>query len=205
MLLPSARRAWRGLPLPLLVALAGLTGALALPAGVAAHASLVASTPADGEVLGEVLGEAVLTFDEPLTGGTFEVFDAGGARMTAGGVDPADARSMRAVLPALAPGVYEVRWTALTDDGGVERGTISFTVAEPTPPPVTTPVPTAEPSGVPGRTAGASPSSTASSVPTDAGDGASGASEADVFLPIVAVALLVGVGLSLILRRGNRG
>jgi methionine-rich copper-binding protein CopC len=95
------------------------------------HATLLAADPANGGTLTTTPYTLTLTFDEPLAanGSTIVVRASSGAEVATGGVSEASDTVMTAELPALAPGQYVVRWTALTpDDGAVERGTLSFTV-----------------------------------------------------------------------------
>ena len=109
--------------------LAALAMALLLAAPVFAHAELVEATPEDGAILDTPPTEVELRFSEPLIPdrssfrlvgpqgdvGTGEVTSDNGRVMTLSGL-------------ALAPGAYEVRWTAATDDGHIERGRVDFTV-----------------------------------------------------------------------------
>lgn len=188
-----------------LAAVAGLLLLLALPVVALADTELVASVPADGQVLTTVPPEAVLTFDEPVTSGsTFAVLDASGATVASGAPDAADAAMMRGALPALSPGIFEIQWAAGSTDGHIVRGTFQFTVAEPTPPPATpapTDAPTVEPTAT--ATSTATPPDTPTDTPTPSpGDGATGgAAETDVVLPILVVVVLVGAGLAVMLRR----
>lgn len=150
---------------------------LATPSIATAHAALTDSTPpADSTVLATP-PEIVLTFDDPLLPDTssFEVLDASGASLLTGHVDGADAHIMRATPGPLATGAYEVRWTAATDDGHIERGTFTFTVAGATEPPAT-PAPTAAP---------------------ESGASSGGA----VVVSIVAALVVIGGGLVAFLRR----
>jgi methionine-rich copper-binding protein CopC len=61
-----------------------------------------------------------------------EVFDTTGKKvdLNNGAVDPDDAekKSMRVGLPALADGIYVVRWQAMLPDGDSVLGTFQFTV-----------------------------------------------------------------------------
>lgn len=189
------------------VGLWGALGWLLVAGTVLAHAELVDSSPADGASV-PAPSEVVATFSEALVGerSSMEVRDAGGATLARGGLDPADpkGRTMRVELPPLEPGTYTVRWTAVADDGHVERGTFSFrVVATPSPSPAPSPTPTEEPSPSAAPT-GLSPSpspdasttpvasSTSSPSPTSpdatAGDGALA----------VAVPIVVGLGVAAI-------
>lgn len=134
---------------------AALLGALALllvGAPVAAHADLEGSEPAEGDTVAGAPAEVSGAFTEPLdpAASRLVLVDEAGERLAEGGVDPDDASAttMRLEPPALAPGVYEVRWTARTpDDGFVARGRWSFTVTAAT----ETPLP------LPSQTPGTSP------------------------------------------------
>ncbi len=190
-------------------ALAAMLLILLLPAAAAAHASLVGSTPAADEVVTTLPPVISVTFDEALNDlSSLEIVDGTGATVATGAVDAADPMSLRAVTPDLANGEYEVRWTAATDDGHVERGTFSFSVAIPTAPPATpapsvavtvapttptTPTTTTEPTAEPT----AEPSATAAPAGTP-GDGSAGG---DVLIPIIAALALVAGGLVWFLRR----
>ena len=183
-----------------LAAVSGLLLLLVLPGGAVAHAELVSSTPAADSILTEPPTEVVLTFDEAVVGNSsFQVLDASGATIASGAPDPAAPTTMRADLPALEPGDYEVQWTSVAEDTDIERGTFAFTVAEPTPPPPTpTPAPTDEPTAAPTPTSTPVPSPSPS--PSTDGGG-SATSSGDVLLPIIALAVLIGGGLLFLLRR----
>lgn len=161
------------------LARAALLGALMLllvGAPVAAHADLEGSDPADGDTLVGGPAEVSGAFTEPLdpAASRLVLVNEVGERLAEGGVDTANGlgTTMRLEPPALAPGVYEVRWTARTpDDGFVARGRWSFTVtaATETPSPLPSPTPgasqpplSAEPSAPP---ASVTPTAAASASP----------------------------------------
>ncbi len=138
-----------------ILARAALMGAVVLLIAVApvtAHADLVRSDPAAGEAVEGTPVEISGVFSETLdpAASSLLLIDAEGERLAEGGVDADDETQTRMRLepPALAPGTYQVRWTARTPEGGgVVRGRWAFTVAE-----------TAETSDpVPTGTAGSSP------------------------------------------------
>jgi methionine-rich copper-binding protein CopC len=176
---------------------------LALPGGVSAHAELVTSTPADGETLTTVPAEAVLTFSEGVGAkSTVVVLDGTGATVATGEPGPDGSTVIRVPLPGLSPGPYEVRWTTVADDGHIERGTFSFTIAASTPAPATatpTEAPTAEPAAT--TTPTASPNVTPEPSPATVAEGGDPGAGSDVLLPILAVAVLIGGGLIVMLRR----
>lgn len=99
------------------------------PGVVAAHAKLVSANPAADATLTASPPEIVLTFDEPLGGASsFDVVDPTGTMVAKGSLDASDAHVLRAVPPMLGDGVFEIRWTAASSDGDIERGTYQFTV-----------------------------------------------------------------------------
>lgn len=103
--------------------------------GAAAHAQLVASAPAPGEILETTPTELRLTFSEPLEAGfsTATVVDADGEPLLsrAGEVDRADAHTLVVPLPELADGVYTVTWQSLSSaDGHPAEGFFTFGVGD---------------------------------------------------------------------------
>ncbi|MEO8208479.1 MAG: copper resistance CopC family protein [Chloroflexota bacterium] len=179
------------------------------PSGVSAHATLVTSTPAGGAVLESLPPAITLTFDDPLLpSSSFEVRDDTGATVAGGSVSGTDDHSLQAPMPPLPNGTYEVRWTAATADGHIERGTFSFRVALATPDPAT-PQPTAPPSASmapsdavtdppsAAPTGGSAPSPTAGPSNPSSDIGVSG----DALIPIVVGLAIVGAGLAWFLRR----
>ena len=186
-----------------------LTVVIAAP--VLAHADLVSSDPADKAVLATPPTTITLTFSETLdaTKASFKLIGPGGTVGTGKvGADPAGM-----VLGGLAldPGSYEIQWTAASTDGHLLRGTLTFTVSQPTAAPATPPpAASAVPSGAP-ASAAISPSTPAASpvdspVPAASPDPAAPASSSggDVVLPIiVALAAVAGIGV-LVLRRSRR-
>lgn len=137
---------------------------LAMPAAVAAHASLVDSEPPAGGTVRGTPATLTATFDEGLDAARSRIVvrDAAGDEVARGGVGD-EPTEMTVELPAgLAAGDYVARWTAVTpDDGGVTRGTIEFSVeaASITQPPAA-PSPTAR------ATAPAATSTPVASTPT---------------------------------------
>ena len=129
--------------------LSGLLVALALLAlsavTVLGHAELVTSDPPDGGTLETTPYTMTLTYDEPLDAQASSVIvrDSSGAEVASGGLTDESDTIMIVELPELPAGEYTVRWTAVTpDDNGVERGTLTFNVAEAT---ATSPPATAAP------------------------------------------------------------
>lgn len=174
---------------------------LAVPGGVLADAALVASTPASGETLTATPPEAILEFDHSLTSASsFVILDDAGTTVVTGEPNPSEPMVMRAPLPALAPGLYHVRWTAGSDDGHIVRGAFEFSVEAP---PTPTPAPTESPTDAPIETTAPPPTAAPAPTPTAAptGDGGDSGAGGDVLIPILAVGILVVGGLVVMLRR----
>ncbi|HMN63268.1 MAG TPA: copper resistance protein CopC, partial [Anaerolinea sp.] len=94
------------------------------------------SQPAPGIALGESPAEVVLVFPEEINeqGSRLEVFDEAGKALeiSAGGVDLNDPKhvTLRAGLPALLQGVYQVKWTIVLTDGDSSSGSYHFGVGK---------------------------------------------------------------------------
>jgi len=184
--------------------LAGALLALAAVSPVLGHAELVSSDPADKAVLDTPPTVITLTFDEGVVGkSSFKLIGPGGDTIGTGG--PAKDGDLTMTLDglALAPGAYSIEWTSVADDGDVERGTLSFTVTEPTPGPATpTPAPSqasTAPSGSPSASASATPVPSPSVDPAPA----STSSGTDVLFPIILALALVAVIGAILLRRNR--
>ncbi|WP_341926127.1 copper resistance protein CopC [Nocardioides psychrotolerans] len=101
-------------------------------APASAHATLVSSDPAEGEVVATVPDVVTFTFDEPvnLTADAVRVFDAAG--------DPVDSSAeardtvVTADLPdELDDGTYVVTWRAVSSDGHPISGSLTFSIGAP--------------------------------------------------------------------------
>jgi len=206
---PLSRRAF--------AVLSGLSLALVITAPAFAHADLVTSSPKDKAVLETPPTKVTLTFSEGLDPGrsSFKLIGSDGTVGT-GKVTEASAEVMALDGLTLAPGAYEVRWTAGSPDGHIIRGKLTFTVTEPTPAPATpapTPEPTAAVTTEPSAAVTAAPTTApglGSATPAPAtpvpGDDAMPAatSTTDMLIPIV-VGLIVVAGIgALVLRRSRR-
>jgi copper transport protein len=104
--------------------------ALALPAAAAAHATLVATAPANGAVLAKAPRVVRVSFDDTvrIAPGNAAVSNATNASVLAG---PATVHGHSLVLPVragLQNGDYSVRWSIVSDDGHREEGVIAFAV-----------------------------------------------------------------------------
>ena len=102
--------------------------ALALPLSVSAHARLLATSPAAGAELAAAPHALTLDFNESVQLAVLKLSSDG--REIAVPYDRgASGAHVSVALPALAPGTYQVRWSALTvDDGHVVKGSFSFVV-----------------------------------------------------------------------------
>jgi copper transport protein len=135
---PRVRRGMAGVLLAVAVAAVLLLG----PAGpAAAHATLVSTDPAQGEVLQEAPERVVFTFDEAVRGvpDAVRVFDAEGVLV------PATATVRGAELEVvpdepLGDGTTVIAWRVVSEDGHPISGSLTFSVGAPTtgftPPPV---------------------------------------------------------------------
>jgi hypothetical protein len=192
---------------------AGLALALGITTVTLADAHLESSTPADGATITELPAEVLMIFSERLTADSSAALrDGAGATVATATVSADDNHDMTiAVPPDLAPGAYEVRWTALSVDGHVTRGDFSFGYEPPaTPEPTVAATPTPAPSATPAPTPDATPSPAPteplpSPLPTgsDTSGAAGEASALDVALPLVVAAIVVAV-LAGVLLRGRR-
>lgn len=188
--------------------------AFALPAQVAAHAELEASSPADGaSVPSPFNGPILLSFSATLADGSkADLVGPDGAVVASATVDGPDATMTIALGGPLPAGAYDVRWVSVADDGDLERGTISFTVAPATATSSSTQTTatqtvatqtSAPVSAAVQTTAPVPPTAAASPSASPAGD-ATGSGSADVILPIVVALVVVGAGALYLLGRRNR-
>lgn len=181
------------------------------PGVVVAHAELESTAPANGAKVVGTPDELSATFSEALAAeSTVSIRNAAGERLAVGGLDPADGkRLVIAPVPELAPGRYEMRWSAFSDDGHLEKGTWTFEVEAPSATPTPLPTPVATDSGSDTPTAVPTPSATPAGTPTrvpSADGGAPTSGSGDVVLPIIAALAIVAIGGVLLLgRRGRAG
>ena len=124
----SSRRVWLAIAI-----LAALT--LLGPARPWAHASLVASSPADGSLLVDSPKEVRLWFDEEISPrfSSAKLLDLHGRALEVAAVrgDPADPKMLVLTLDALPEGIYSVLATTLSEtDGHVSRSFLVFGVGD---------------------------------------------------------------------------
>ncbi|WP_019122050.1 copper resistance protein CopC [Brevibacillus massiliensis] len=100
-----------------------------------AHAYLISSTPANGEVMENSPALLALSFSEPLEQGLYEVqlydWNARLVELPSVGLTPGNASKVTALLPDLPQGTYTVRWNVLSADGHPVHGVFSFFVGQP--------------------------------------------------------------------------
>jgi copper transport protein len=111
--------------------------ALALPASAAAHATLIATTPANGAVLSKAPRLVRVEFDDTIR---VAPGNAAVSNVTNGSVlgGPPAAHGRELTLPlraGLQNGDYSVRWSIVSDDGHREEGVIAFAVGAGSPAP----------------------------------------------------------------------
>ncbi|HXF97114.1 MAG TPA: copper resistance protein CopC [Gaiellaceae bacterium] len=114
--------------------IAAALAALAAPATASAHATLVASTPANGAVLAAAPERVLLRFSEPVETafGSVRVYDGAARRVDDGGTTRPQAREVAVRLRrALPRGTYTVAWRVVSADSHPVGGAIVFHVGRP--------------------------------------------------------------------------
>ena len=105
---------------------------LCLPMSAWSHAKLVKSTPARRAVLSKAPGHVQLWFNERLEARFchLAVWNAAGQQVDSGDtrVDPENPKQLSVSLPALAPGIYTVKYRVLSVDSHIVEDQFSFTV-----------------------------------------------------------------------------
>lgn len=135
----------------LLILMLGAAVMLAAPAPAAAHAQLLETTPAEGEVVPEAPAHVELRFNEPVT----LVEDS--VRLFSEGADPVTLEAtvtgttLRAALPdrgaGLADGGHSISYRVISADTHPVGGVVTFTVGTGSAAPAPTPAATAEATG----------------------------------------------------------
>jgi methionine-rich copper-binding protein CopC len=107
---------------------------LYLPSSAWPHAQLVKSVPTRRAVLSKAPGHVQLWFNEGLEARFchISVWNAAGQRMDSGVLraDPGNPKQLSISLPALAPGIYTVKYRVLSVDSHIVEDQFSFTVRE---------------------------------------------------------------------------
>jgi methionine-rich copper-binding protein CopC len=95
-----------------------------------AHARLQSSAPADQAQLSEAPKTLSLNFSEDAQLAMLTLVTEGREVPIALDKNAKPGRSFTLTLPALAPGSYTVKWTAVAaDDGHITKGTLAFSIA----------------------------------------------------------------------------
>ncbi|HLK45286.1 MAG TPA: copper resistance protein CopC [Acidimicrobiales bacterium] len=102
--------------------------ALAWPAAAQAHARLIASTPANGQVVHTAPTAAVMQFDDGVVVGPGNAAVDAGGHSVLDGVARARGHVLTIPLGRLEQGSYTVRWSVVSDDGHNESGIVAFAV-----------------------------------------------------------------------------
>lgn len=111
----------------------GAAALLALAStGAMAHALVTKSSPGQGAVLDAAPQEVTITFNEKVEKlfSTATLTNAAGATLSTAKakVDAANPALLRLAVPALGPGQYVVKWTAVGSDGHRRSGDIGFSI-----------------------------------------------------------------------------
>jgi copper resistance protein C len=110
--------------------LAALTAGLILSGPVVGHAKLRTSVPAADAQLSSAPKSLSLTFNEKVQLAVLTVSTQGKSIALTVDRNAAAAAQVTVLLPALAAGIYQVHWSALSvDDGHVSKGAFSFTLS----------------------------------------------------------------------------
>ena len=103
--------------------------ALALPATVAAHATLLRSVPAPGAALSVAPRTARFVFDDPVRPARgIRAVRSDGTSVAGGATHVVRGRTLVVPLRTLARGDYTVLWRVVSDDGHTEAGVSTFSV-----------------------------------------------------------------------------
>jgi copper transport protein len=93
-----------------------------------AHTHLVRSVPADGSTVASGPAKFVLTFAEPAKLTTLSLQKGTEPAKKITPLPTAPAAEISVPAPQLAPGKYVLTWRAVSDDGHVMPGKVTFTV-----------------------------------------------------------------------------
>ena len=94
-----------------------------------AHTHLVKAVPADGSTVHAPLPKFVLTFAEPAKLTALSLQKGAEPARKLGPLPEAAAAQIAIPAPSLAAGKYVLSWRAVSDDGHVMPGKVTFTVA----------------------------------------------------------------------------
>jgi copper transport protein len=105
----------------------------AAPSSASAHANLVHTSPAHGDVLERSPEQLILHFDERvgLIPTSIRVYDSGAERVEVGDPEQPFDGGVQVDLPTLENDTYTVAWRVLSEDSHPIRGAFVFSVGEP--------------------------------------------------------------------------
>jgi len=109
----------------LLLALALWCGGVA---AACAHASLIASEPADGAMLPQAPAVVSLTFNEPVSPNVLRLVTPQGQTVPLSAAARGDGATLAVTLPALGEGTHLMSWRVISADGHPVGGTLTFSV-----------------------------------------------------------------------------
>ena len=117
----------------LLGAVAAFAALLVTAGPAAAHATLVGSTPGDGEVVATAPERVTLTFSEQVSvaEGGIRVLGPEGEAADTGQLGGAGAEHFVALRPGLPEGTYTVAWQAVSADSHPISGAFTFSIGAP--------------------------------------------------------------------------
>lgn len=103
---------------------------VSLVVGIASAHSIIEQTyPKDASVIQQSPQEIGMDFDQPLRVTLVRLIDQKGSEFTLQRSDNREpVTEFRAMAPILDPGVYEVEWRGLADDGHPMQGSFTFQI-----------------------------------------------------------------------------
>lgn len=197
---PRAAHAVARLVAPILAGLLALLTALFTAAPASAHDVITGSDPADGATLSTAPVRVSVTFDETPNSGfsTLTVVGPDGTQYQQGATTTDDRVASVAVGRLPAAGVYEIGYRIVSSDGHPVTGSVSFTLATPSP------APAADPPAAPSH-AQQAPAAQAAGNPAAPPSPAASSRTADSELPAWPFAMLavgvIAVAVAVVLRR----
>lgn len=105
-----------------------LLAVVMLPSAAFAHASLIASSPADGALLAHAPATLTLTFNEPVEPLTIRIVDHGGAGASVTRIRRDGAQLILTPPPISGDGAHVISWRVASADGHPVGGAITFWV-----------------------------------------------------------------------------
>lgn len=197
---PRAAHAVARLVAPILAGLLALITALFTAAPASAHDVITGSDPAEGATLSTAPVRVSVTFDETPNSGfsTLTVVGPDGTQYQQGATTTDDRVASVAVGRLPAAGVYEIGYRIVSSDGHPVTGSVSFTLATPSP------APAADPPVAPSD-AQQAPAAQAAGNPAAPPSPAASSRTADSELPAWPFAMLavgvIAVAVAVVLRR----